>query len=74
LPNISIFPENNIIFSVKGEKDYQYQTTKNYHQLLQGKGVAEKLIVYPGEDHGFGTNPGSWDKLIGETAAFFNAH
>lgn len=74
MPNISIFPENNIIFQVEGEKEYQFQNTKNYHGLLKDKGVAEKLIYYAGEDHGFGSKPGSWDKLIKETADFFRAH
>jgi acetyl esterase/lipase len=74
MPNISIFPENNIVFQVAGEKEYQYQTTKNYHGLLKDKGVAEKLIYYAGEDHGFGTKPGSWDKLIKETADFFKTN
>ena len=74
MPNISIFPENNIVFNVAGEKEYQYQTTKNYHGLLKDKGVAEKMVYYDGEDHGFGTKPGSWDKLIKETADFFKAH
>ena len=73
-PNISIFPENNIIFQVEGEKEYQYQNTKNYHQLLREKNIPEKLIYYEGEDHGFGTKKGSWEKLIGETADFFNAN
>lgn len=73
-PHISIFPENNLVFQVEGEKDYQYQTTKNYHGLLRDKGVAEKLVYYEGEDHGFGTKPKSWDKLIRETADFFKAH
>lgn len=74
MPNITIFPENNLMFQVEGEKEYQYQTTKNYHGLLKDKGVAEKLVYYAGEDHGFGTKPGSWDKLIKETADFFKAH
>ena len=74
MPNITIFPENNLVFQVEGEKEYQYQTTKNYHGLLKDKGVAEKLVYYAGEDHGFGTKPGSWDKLIKETADFFKAH
>lgn len=73
-PNISIFPENNIIFQVEGEKEYQYQTTKNYHQLLKDRHVPEKLVYYDGEDHGFGTKPGSWQRLIKETADFFRAH
>ncbi len=74
MPNITIFPENNLMFQVEGEKEYQYQNTKNYHGLLKNKGVAEKLVYYAGEDHGFGTKPGSWDKLIKETADFFMAH
>ena len=72
MPNISIFPENNIVFGVVGEKEYQYQNTVNYHHLLEERGIPEKLVVYNGEDHGFGTIPGSWDKLIKETADFFN--
>lgn len=74
MPNISIFPENNIIFNIEGEKEYQLLATQNYHQLLKSKNVPEELIIYPGEDHGFGTRSDSWGKLIGETAAFFNAH
>lgn len=74
MPNISIFPENNIVFNVEGEKEYQYKNTVNYHHLLEERGIPEKLIYYKGEDHGFGTIPGSWDKLIKETADFFNQH
>lgn len=74
MPTISIFPENNVVLNVAGEKEYQYQNTKNYHQMLRDKGVAEKLSYYEGEDHGFGTKPGSWDRLIAETADFFRAH
>lgn len=74
MPNITIFPENNLVFQVEGEKEYQYQTTKNYHVLLKNKGVAEKLVYYEGEDHGFGTKQGSWEKLIKETAEFFKGH
>ena len=45
--------------------------TQNFHTMLHNKGVTEKLSVYKNEDHGFGTYPDSWKKLIAETAAFF---
>ncbi len=71
LPNISIFPERNVVFNMKGEVDYFLNATKNFHQLLRDKGVKEKLSIYADEDHGFGTHPESWKKLIKETAQFF---
>lgn len=70
-PNLSIFPERNIVFNSPGEVPYALLNTQNYHKMLYDKGVTEKLIVYKNEDHGFGTNPDSWEKLIAETALFF---
>lgn len=73
-PNISIFPENNAIFNTTNEVAYNLANTQNFHTMLRNHGVAEKLSIYAGEDHGFGTKPGSWDQLIVETANFFKAH
>ncbi|MEO6868982.1 MAG: alpha/beta hydrolase [Ginsengibacter sp.] len=70
-PNISIFPERNIIFNTEGEAEFALKNTQNFHDMLHNKGVTEKLSVYKNEDHGFGTYPDSWKKLIAETAAFF---
>ena len=70
-PNISIFPERNIIFNSPGEAEFALMNTQNFHTMLHNKGVAEKLSVYKNEDHGFGTYPDSWKKLITETAEFF---
>lgn len=70
-PNISIFPERNIVFNSEGEVAFALQNTQNFHKMLKDKGVAEKLFVYKNEDHGFGTYPDSWKKLIAETAQFF---
>lgn len=69
-PCISIYPEHNEVIKIPNESDLNLQNTKNYHTLLRNKGVAEKLTIYAGNDHGFG-QPGSWDKLIAQTAAFF---
>lgn len=73
-PNISIFPAHNAIFGMPDEEAYQLHNTENFHTLLQNKGVAQRLSVYEGEDHGFGTRPDSWQKLIKETADFFRAY
>ncbi len=70
-PNISIFPERNIIFNSPGEAEFSLMNTQNFHTMLHNKGVTEKLSIYKNEDHGFGTYPDSWKKLIAETAGFF---
>lgn len=70
---ISIYPENNVVLNINGEKEWGLEKTKQYHELLKKKGVNEKLAVYPGNDHGF-SNAGSWEKLVGETADFFNSN
>lgn len=72
--NISIFPQYNGILGLPDEDAFQLQRTQDFHTLLHNKGAAEKLSVYEGEDHGFGTKPGSWNNLIHETALFFRAH
>lgn len=72
-PNISIFPSHNGILGMPDEDAFQLQRTQDFHTLLQSKGAAERLSVYEGEDHGFGTKPDSWQKLIKETADFFKA-
>lgn len=72
-PNISIFPERNVVFNSEGEVAFALQNTQNFHQMLKNKGVAEHLSIYKNEDHGFGTYPDSWKKLITETAQFFKA-
>lgn len=72
-PTISIYPENNVVIKVNGEAAYGLDRHKKYHELLKSKGVREKLVVYPGHDHGF-SNPGAWEKLISETADFFNTN
>ncbi|MEO9209569.1 MAG: alpha/beta hydrolase [Ginsengibacter sp.] len=72
-PNISIFPERNIVFNYLGEVEWGLLNTHNFHQLLRDRGIKEKLSVYTDEDHGFGTYPGSWKKLIAETADFFRS-
>lgn len=74
MPNISIFPEHNDVFNEPNVTLYDRVNTENFHTMLRNKGTAEKMVVYYGEDHGFGTIPGSWDKLMKETADFFKAH
>lgn len=71
MPTISIYPENNTVLNLPDENAYNLHRHEQYHELLRSKGVAEKLSIYSGNDHGFGV-PGSWDKLITETAAFFS--
>lgn len=70
-PTITIYPENNVVLNLEGEASWGLMNTQNYHTLLKNKGVSEKLVIYAGDDHGF-SKPGSWDKLIKETADFFN--
>jgi acetyl esterase/lipase len=70
-PTITIYPENNTVLNSEWEADWGLMNTQNYHKLLQKRGIAEKLSIYKGNDHGF-SNQGSWEKLIGETAEFFN--
>lgn len=69
---ISIYPEDNVVIGINGEADFGLLATQKFHQLLKNKGIAEKLSVYAGSDHGFGRPEGTWNKLIKETAAFFN--
>jgi len=73
-PNISIIPSNNAVFNIESDIGFGIDRTRSFHTLLRNYGVNEKLVIYEGEDHGFGTIPGSWDKLIVETAAFFRAN
>lgn len=70
---ITIYPENNVVAGMEAENAYNLANTQNFHTLLRNRGIAEKLSVYPGADHGFGTPVGSWEKLIKETADFFRA-
>ena len=72
-PTITIYPENNTVLNVEGEAAWGLHNTQSYHTLLRNKGVNEKLVIYPGNDHGF-SPAGSWEKLIDETAAFFKAN
>ena len=74
VPNISIIPSNNQVLNINDDMGFGLDRTRNFHTLLKNYGVNEKLVIYQGEDHGFGTIAGSWDKLIGETAAFFKAN
>lgn len=69
-PTISIFPANNVVLNTPGEVEYNLHNTRNLHTLLKNKGIKEKLSIYANNDHGF-SQPGSWEKLIKETAAFF---
>jgi acetyl esterase/lipase len=69
-PTITIYPENNIVLNLEGEAAWGLASTQNYHALLKNKGINERLSIYAGDDHGF-SKPGSWDKLIKETADFF---
>jgi acetyl esterase/lipase len=70
-PTISIYPENNTVLNVPGEAAWGLSTTQSYHLLLGNKGVDQRLSIYMGNDHGFSPS-GSWEKLIDETAEFFN--
>lgn len=72
--HISIFPQHNSIFGLTDEEAYQLTNTQNFRTLLQSKGANAQLSVYDGEDHGFGTKPDSWQKLIKETADFFKSN
>lgn len=74
VPNISIIPSNNAVFNMDADIGFGIDRTRNFHTLVRNYGVSEKLVIYEGEDHGFGTRPGSWDKLIAETAVFFRAN
>lgn len=71
MPNISIYPEHNDIFNEPKISANAQVNTENFHTMLRNHGTPEKMTVYYGEDHGFGTINGSWDRLIKETAAFF---
>lgn len=72
-PTITIYPENNTVVGMEAENAYNLANTQNFHTLLRNRGIAEKLSIYPGADHGFGTPAGTWEKLIKETADFFRA-
>ncbi len=72
-PTITIYPENNVVLNLEGEAAWGLHTTQSFHLLLSNKGVNQKLSIYVGNDHGF-SPAGSWDKLVGETADFFNAN
>lgn len=74
MPNITIYPEHNDIFNEPNITLYDRRNQENFHTMLRNAGTKERMIVYYGEDHGFGTIPGSWDKLIKETADFFKAN
>ena len=74
MPTISIFPSENNVLNIPDEVAFNLSRTQTYHEMLRNKGIAEKLIIYEGSDHGFGQPSGAWQKLIKETAAFFNAN
>lgn len=71
-PTISIFPENNVVTNYPNEAQLALAQTRTFHNLLRNKGTAEKLSVYAGSDHGFSQPAGAWQRLIVETAAYFN--
>jgi acetyl esterase/lipase len=73
-PNISIFPQYNVIFGGAGEVDYNKSTTTSFHKLLRDKGIPERMSVFAGSDHGFSTPPDAWLRCIRETAEFFKAN
>ncbi len=72
-PAFSAYPEFNVVLGQPGEALFGLINTQNFHTLLRNRGIAEKLTIYAGSDHGFGMPTGAWDSVINETARFFKA-
>jgi acetyl esterase/lipase len=72
-PNISIYPEHNVVSCFPQEEISGLENTRKFHELLRSRGIREQLHVYPGADHGFHTPADIWQRCIRETAGFFNA-
>lgn len=73
-PNVSIFPEDNVVFGGTGEVDYNLSTTQSFHKLLKDKGIPERMSIFKGSDHGFSKPADAWQRCIRETADFFKAN
>ncbi|RYF97371.1 MAG: alpha/beta hydrolase [Chitinophagaceae bacterium] len=72
IPVISIYPEFNQVFHYPGESEIGLFQTRQMHRLLKARQIKEALIVYKGSNHSF-TGPGTREKVIAETAAFFRS-
>lgn len=67
--SINIRPEFNVIFGLPDDSAEEYASFTN---VLNSKGVPNTFVLVSGADHGFG-QPGNWQSVIGETAAFIRA-
>ncbi len=72
-PNISVYPEHNLVLNYPGEAQIGLQQTRSFHELLRSRGIPEQLLIYKGSDHGFRLPAGAWQRCIGDTAAFFRS-
>ena len=70
MPNITVMSNTN-------DNDLQWapyfnsiQDARNYDQELRSRGVKSEYILMD-TDHGFGRNPGDWEKAIKYTTDFF---
>jgi acetyl esterase/lipase len=72
-PNISIYPEHNVVNCFPQEEVCGLENTRKFHELLRSRGIPEQLHVYAGADHGFHTPADVWPRCIRETAIFFKA-
>lgn len=66
---INIRPEFNVVFGLPDASAAEYAS---FTSVLNSKSVPNRLVLVPGADHGFG-QPGNWQTVVDETAAYIRA-
>lgn len=67
---INIRPESNAVGDLPDGSKTEYQQFTN---ILNDKSIPNKWVEVAGADHGF-SQPGKWELVVNEMAAFFNAY